>query len=58
MEAALKDLIDGCKEEKMTLEEALAFLPSAILAAGQRSPQSGLLTESMDVLLEKVKEFW
>lgn len=58
MDEILKSLIEGCKEEGLSLAQALSFLPAAIIAEGQRSPESGLLSEPMDALLKKVKDLW
>jgi hypothetical protein len=58
MDEILKDLVEGCKEEGMSVEEMKRFLPSAILAAAQRSPESGLMAEPMDALIEKAEQIY
>ncbi len=55
---ALKELVEGCKEEGMSFAQTLAFLPAAILAEGQRSPDSGLLNEPIQDLLKQAKVFF
>lgn len=54
----LKDLVDGCKEERMTIAQMRNFLPAAIVAAGQSNPESGLLTKPMDELLQEAERLF
>lgn len=54
----LKELVEGCKEEKMTAEEMLKFLPTAIIAAGQSDPSSGLLSKPLDEILREAEKLF